>query len=189
MLKKLSALLFALLLAVAPALAESPLLARAYTKAVLEAVCSALDAQEIAYERDDEYDGCFLSFDAEAPSSLGEVIYTGAYAYEDGVNIISTFAEYVPADKLNELILLCNHFTCETYLGKFYIDLYDNSLNYEVFIPLDPTDIRDFDLALIGEYTYLTAAMLEYHQEYFLEVLDKGESAANVIAMWYADQE
>ncbi|MBQ7849368.1 MAG: YbjN domain-containing protein [Clostridia bacterium] len=189
MLEKLLSLLLALLLLTAPALAESPIFSRLYIEKLLSAVCTALDAEELNYEKDEEYDGCFFAVDLTTPSALGDEIYYDVYAYDDGVSIIAYFENEVPAGSRDELIRLCNHFSSSIYLGKFYVDAYYDTLTYELFIPMDPRDVRSFDLELIGEYVWMAASMLDYYQEYFLLVIDGSETAANVFAMWEADNQ
>lgn len=191
MMKRLASLLLAFLLLAAPALAENPLLnqlARVRAQRLLTTICETLDKEQLAYEKDDEYDGCFLSIDLSTPSALGDAAYFSIYAYEDGVNIICSYSAEVPATNRNELMRLCHHFTSGVYLGKFYVDPYYDELCYEIFIPMDALDVRDYDRTLISDYLWTALGTLEYYQEYFLMVM-AGESADNVFAMWEADED
>ena len=190
MMKKLTALTLLLLILAAPALAESPLLdqlAHLREHRLLSAVCDVLDAEELSYELDEEYNGCFLSVALSTPSVLGEDAYLALYAYEDGVSIMAIYAECTPPAHRSELIRLCNHLSGAVYLGKFYVDPYNNDLCYELFIPVDALNIRDFDHKLIADSLWTAVGTLDFYQEYFLMIVSDGETADNVFAMWEAD--
>lgn len=185
--KKLLALLTVLLLLCSAALAESPLISFASTKAMYNALCEALTAAELDYGEETEYDLCYFSIDLPRSTFLGASVYYDVYAYEDGVNIISFLETEIPQEHIAETIRLCNHLSSSIYLGKFYLDPYYNQICYEVFIPINPHDIRAYDKTLIGDYVWAMTGILDEYQDYFLEVLENGETADNVLAMWEAD--
>lgn len=192
MMKKLSALVLALLLLAAPALAESALLnqiGRIREQKLLDVICEVLTNEELIYEKDEEYVACFLSVDLTTPSVLGDYTYISVSAYEDGVNIIASYAEVVPDAHQDELIRLCHHLSSWTYLGKFYVDPVYDELCYEIFIPMDALDVREYDRELIADYLWTAVSVLDGYQEYFLMVINDGESANNVFAMWEADMD
>lgn len=192
MMKKLTALLLALLLLASPALAESALLSqlgRIREQKLLAVICEVLTREELIYEKDEEYVYCFFSVDLTTPSVLGDCIYLSVSAYEDGVNIIGSYAEVVPAAHQDELIRLCHHLSSWTYLGKFYVDPVYDELCYELFIPMDALDVREYDRELIADYIWTAVSILDSYQEYFLMVINDGESANNVFAMWEADMD
>lgn len=151
-------------------------------------VKSALAAEEISYELDDEYSAAYFGMMLEKETALGHAdMY--ADAYWDGVSVSASYQYPIPAEKVDEIALLCNYFNMDLYIGKFYVDPFELYVFYEVFLPMDASDLNDYDKASIGEYVYTAANALEIYQDYFLEVISNGESAANAYAMWYADIE
>jgi len=185
--KKLFALLTALLLLGSAALADSPVASYVATKTLFATLCSALDTAGIEYGQETEYDMCYFSIDLPCTTYLGSSVYYDVYAYEDGVNIITFLETEIPQEHINETIRLCNHLSSSIYLGKFYMDPYYHEICYEVFIPINPADVRDYDKELIGDYIWAMTGILDEYQDYFLEVLVNGETADNVLAMWEAD--
>lgn len=185
--KKMLALLFALMLIGAAALAESPVVSYVATKTIYASLCSALDAAELDYDLEIEYDMCYFSIDLSRTTYLGSSLYYDVYAYEDGVNIITFLETEIPQEHIDETIRLCNHLSSSIYLGKFYLDPYYHEICYEVFLPINPNDVRDYDKEMIGDYVWMMAGIVDEYQDYFLEVLVNGETADNVLAMWEAD--
>lgn len=185
--KKLLAFLAALLLLGSSALAESPLASYVATKTIYAALCSALDAAELDYGQEMDYDMCYFSIDLPRKTYLGSSVYYDVYAYEDGVNIITFLETEIPQEHIDETIRLCNHLSSSIYLGKFYLDPYYHEICYEVFLPINHRDVRNYDKELIADYVWMMAGIVDEYQDYFLEVLENGETADNVLAMWEAD--
>lgn len=187
--KKLTALLLSLMLMTNAALAESTILSRIRVSALLSAVCDVMAAEELEYEKSEEYDCCYSAFALTTPSVLGAEIYMTVYASDEGIGIIGSYEKELSDDCQDEVIRLCNFLSCDLYLGKFYVDPDYDELCYEFFIPMDAMDIRDFDRALIAEYIWTAAGILDAYQEYFLMVVEGVESADNAFAIWRADME
>lgn len=180
MLKKLLALLLALLLA-------SPALAGAES-AILGAIKTVLDAEEFAYDVDEEYDDCYFAFDLTKPSVLGAEAYVDMYAYESGVSIIACYSELPPEASRDELIRLCNAFNASIYLGKFYVSPYQHDLCYELYLPLPGEEMGEGERTQIADALWTALGTMDYYQEYFLLVIENGEKAEHVLAMWEADE-
>lgn len=181
--KKLLALLLALLL-IFPALAET----ENSTARVLAVIQDVLKAEEIVYEVDAEYNACYFAVDLNEPSLLGAESYVDMYAYEDGVNIIASYSALPPEASQEELIRLCNCFNAAIYLGKFYVSPYQDTLCYELHLPLIHDTIGERERAMIADYLWTAVVTLDYYQEYFLQVIENGEKAEHVLAMWEADE-
>ena len=180
--KKLLALLLALLTAL-PALAETD-----STDRILNAIQDVLKAEEITYEVDAEYDTCYFAVDLTEPSILGAESYVDMFACVDGVNVIASYSQLPPEASHEELIRLCNCFNAAIYLGKFYVNPYQDTLCYELHLPLFNETIGEQERALITDYLWTAIATLDYYQEYFLLVIENGEKAEHVLAMWEADE-
>lgn len=149
---------------------------------------SSLNAEEIQYEKDEEYSATYFGMLLEKETQLGAAdMYVSAYW--DGVCVSASYENPIPQDKFADIAMLCNYFNMDLYIGKFYVDPVEYYIYYEVFLPMYAEELNDYDKYSISEYTYTAANALEYYQDYFLEVINNGESAANVYAMWYADAE
>lgn len=155
---------------------------------IYAAMNDALDKEELQYTKDEEYHCSYFAIELEESQLLGnaDVIL---YAFEDGVDIVTSYEQAVPEAKVDEMMRLCNHLSASIYVGKFYVDPTDHYLCYEVYLPMSATDMNDYDKSSIGEYVWFTASMLDYYYEYFEELIVNGETADNVYAMWVADSE
>jgi len=189
--KKLLALLAALLLAVLPASAENaPEFSEDEAAAlVLKAICAFLDSEELIYETSMEYPMCSLSFDLEKTSALGSCIGMDAHAMYDGALIIAYYEQNVPEDRADEVLRLCNYLNAETYGAKLYLSPDDLGLYCETFLPLYAGSIGDEEMFLLSESFWLAYGFAEFYHDYFIEVIANGETAANAYAMWLADSE
>ena len=185
--KKLLALLAVLMLLTPAALAED-LMDGILTVSMYNEMNKLLTAEDIEYETDANYYCSYFSYEMDNPGSLGHGDML-LFAFSDGVCISGSYEDAVPADTMNEIILLCNFFNMDIYIGKFYVDNEDHYLTYELYLPMSPTDMNDFDRESFVDFTWLVMDVLEEYQEYFDEILVNGEEAAHVYAMWSADNE
>ncbi|MBQ8556741.1 MAG: YbjN domain-containing protein [Clostridia bacterium] len=184
--KKLLALLMTLLLIVPAAQAEFvDLTDEECIDAILAATKRALDAEEIEYEFDDEYDCCYFSNLLEQETQLGCADLT-LYAYWDGLCICVSYREAVPENARAEITKLLNDFNAGIYIGKFYLDA-ENYLCFEVYLPMEAENITAYNEFCITDYMFFAFDMLDTHQDYFIDVINGTETAENVYAMWLAD--
>lgn len=209
MMKKLIALLTALLLLTSPALAEMPglsgllsllggtqetepaeLTEEEAASVIYTMINEELDAENLTYEKREEYQYSYLSMILETPSALGSCADVVLYAFWDGVSIEASCENPIDPARVNEVIQLCNLFNSAFYIGNFCVQEFDGTayLNYEVFLPMNASHLNEYDRYSVMEYAYFAADMIQYYQEYFQMVLD-GETARNVYAMWEADSE
>lgn len=185
--KKLLALLSALLLLLTPAFAESSQMTRTEVVRLLGAITSALDSLELTYEKDTEYDRCLFTIDMNTPSALGSCSYYTLYPDDDGVMLFVSYEAEIPASTHDELIKFCNYMNSWLHWGKFFVDTEYNWLCYDIFIPIDPANVSDFDREQISVFVATANNLLNAYQEYFLMVATGTETAANAYAMWQAD--
>lgn len=183
--KKLIALLTAMLLLLSSACAEDSLPDAAGERMLLTAIKSVLDKEGFEYGVDEEYSCCYFGVELDNSEYLGHADLE-LLAFSDGVTIAASFEQPAPQEHLDEIIRLCNHFNGGIYIGKFYVDSYEDYLYYEVFLPLNPMKP---DKELITDNIYLCISVLDFYGEYFGEIIRTGEKAENVYAMWYADTE
>ena len=207
MLKKLIALLTALLMLTAPALADVPDLSGLFNlfggnavteemteeeaaSVIFQMIHEELDADNLQYDTDAETMCDYFSILLETPGPLGDCADMTLYAYWDGVCIEASCREAIDPARFDEIALLCNLYNSSIYIGKFYLREYVEGcyLGYEVFLPMNASYLNEYDRYSIMEYGYFAADMINYYQEYFQMVLD-GESANNTYAIWLADSE
>ena len=182
---RLIALLLALTLALTPlfALAEE-------TDALMDFVQETLDkgGYEL-YERDDETN-CFALGFGSTDNRLGNIYaYLDIYSY--GVLFIRCYEQTLPAERIDEAIRFVNLVNSDLLFGKYYIDTATGDIFYEAFVRLDLVDVTKLDETVqdvLLDTLYMVALDANYDVEYFV-TLSEGETAANVFAMYLADNE
>lgn len=186
--RRLITAILALILFLTPlaALAESE--ASATIEAYTEFVRRALGRYNTLTYEDNDGDPYFSLVFESNNGRMGD-LYAYADVYRSGILLQACYDVTAPEDRMAEILSFINMVNADLFGSKFYVHTDTGNIYYEMFLPMNFTDISQLDkeaeetlYEIFADMTYEA----DYDGEYFAEII-AGESAKNVYAMYLAD--
>lgn len=183
--KKLFSLLLALCLTLAPMLVRAEEDATPYQN-IYTMLLEQLNAVDLSLTPYDENYQVYLGYELEKNVYGNADIILDAYA--DAFTINASYQQPLDESLVPQVLSFFNYVNDNIYVGKLTLSKLNGAWypTYEIFVSVNPDDIREWDRNNVLAYTSLALETLEEMTDYLTE-LTNGETPENVFAMWQAD--
>lgn len=182
--RRILALLAALALLPCFALAEEYVPDEA-TLAVHSAVKELLTREGVYFEAEDAYAYAACAFELEN-SAYGDC-YVYLDAYPDYVIIEAVYEQTFTKAQMDQLAPLMTMLNGDFHLGTLCLFYETGEAGCKVYMPVDPSGPTALDGQRIIDGLYTCAGIMDEMAYYYQELLERGERAENVFAMYIAD--
>jgi len=157
----------------------------AATLAVHSAVKELLTREGIYFEADDGYAYTVCIFEM-VNNAYGDC-YVYLDAYPGYVMVEAVYEHTFSKEQMDQLSPLMAMLNGDFHLGTLCLFYDTGEAACKAYVPVDPAGMSDTDGQRILDALYTCAGIMDEAAYYYQELLEKGEKAENVFAMYIAD--
>ena len=182
--RRILALLAALMLLPCFSLAEEYVPDEA-TLAVHSAVKELLTKEDVYFEAEDAYAYTACAFELENDAYGDCFVYLDAYP--DYVVVEAVYGQTFTKEQMIQLAPLMAMLNGDFHTGSLCLFFDTGEAGCKVYMPVDPAGPTALDGQRIIDALYTCVGIMDEVVYYYQELLERGEKAENVFAMYIAD--